>query len=373
MYKKLSIYFLFACYLLASNCSVAQKVQDSTSLVKTDTSEITLLFAGDVMGHMPQISSAYDSSTGKYDFNPVFSQVKPLISQADIAVANLETTLAGPPYAGYPQFSAPDSLASALKNAGFDVLITANNHCLDRGSQGLERTVKVLDSLQILNTGTFISDSARSARYPLITEVKGIKLAILNYTYGTNGIPVKAPNVVNFIDTVQIKKDLSGAKLDSVDYTIVTIHWGTEYERKQNAGQQKIADFLLRNGADMIIGSHPHVVQPVVKYYSTSDSSNYNLVVYSLGNYVSNQRDRYKDGGIMFHVRLQKTDKTRVTDYSYTPAWVFKGMIGQKLQYRILPVGENSALPDALSTEDKVKALEFLSDTKELLKDVPRF
>lgn len=371
MYKKLSVYFLFAFYLLASNCSVAQKAQDPTVLVKTDTTEITLLFAGDVMGHMPQISSAFDSSTGTYDFNPVFSAVKPLISQADLAVANLETTLAGPPYSGYPQFSAPDALASALKNAGFDLLITANNHCLDRGSKGLERTVKVLDSLQVLSTGTFINDSARAARYPLITDVKGIRLAILNYTYGTNGIPVTAPNVVNFIDTALIKKDLARAKQDSVDYTIVTIHWGTEYERQQNAGQRKIADFLLRNGADMIIGSHPHVVQPMVKYYHTPDSTDDHIVVYSLGNYVSNQRDRYKDGGIMFNVRLQKAGKTRVKDYSYTPAWVFKGMIDNRLQYRILPLSGNSTAIDSLGTDDKARALEFLSDTKELLKDVP--
>ncbi|NJK98714.1 MAG: CapA family protein [Bacteroidales bacterium] len=147
-----------------SNCTVAQQVTDSVTLQEPDTTEITLLFAGDVMGHMPQLNSAYDSSVGIYDFNPVFELVKPLVTSADIAVANLETTLAGVPYSGYPQFSAPDSLATALKHAGYDILITANNHCLDRGKAGLERTIAVLDSMKILNTGTFIHDSVRQAK-----------------------------------------------------------------------------------------------------------------------------------------------------------------------------------------------------------------
>jgi poly-gamma-glutamate synthesis protein (capsule biosynthesis protein) len=201
-------------------------------------------------------------------------------------------------------------------------------------------------------------------------EVKGIKLAILNCTYGTNGIPVQAPNVVNFIDTLQLKQDLAKAKQANVDYTIVTIHWGTEYERKENAFQRRIASFLMRNGADMVIGSHPHVVQPVVKYYNSNDSSNYNVVVYSLGNYVSNQRDRYKDGGIMFHATLRKTDKVQLTDFSYTPVWVFKGNIDNKLQYRILPVNAGSVDYNFLDQESRTKASQFFSDTRELLKEV---
>lgn len=372
MYKKLLLYLSFSLYLVASNCTVAQQVAtDTTVHPRVDTTEITLLFAGDVMGHMPQLNSAYDSSTGRYDFNPVFGPVKSLITEADLALANLETTLAGPPYAGYPQFSAPDSLATALKNAGFDILVNANNHCLDRGKQGMERTISVLDSLKILNTGTFVHDSVRVAKYPLLVEVKGIKLAILNCTYGTNGIPVQVPNVVNFIDTIQLKQDLAKAKQANVDYTIVTIHWGTEYERKENTFQRRIAAFLMRNGADMVVGSHPHVVQPVVKYYTSTDSSNYNVVVYSLGNYVSNQRDRYKDGGIMFHATLRKTDRVQLKDFSYSPVWVFKGNIDNKLQYRILPVNAGSADYDFLDQESRTKASQFFNDTRELLKDVP--
>lgn len=373
MYKKLIIYLSFSLYLVASNCTVAQQVTNPDTVVqpRNDTTEITLLFAGDVMGHMPQINSAFDSSSGTYDFNPVFSLVKPIVSQADIALANLETTLAGKPYSGYPQFSAPDSLATALKNAGFDILINANNHCLDRGKEGLERTIAVLDSFRIPNTGTFIDENARNIRYPLVYEAKGFRIAFLNCTYGTNGIPVSKPNVVNFIDTIQLKQDIAKAKQTNVDYTIVTIHWGLEYERTENAGQRKIAAFLLRNGADMVIGSHPHVVQPVIKYYTSSDSSNYNVVVYSLGNYVSNQRDRYKDGGIMFNATLQKTDKIRLKEISYTPVWVFKGNIDNKLQYKIVPVNTGSLDYNFLDSASRVKAVEFSKDTETLLQGIP--
>lgn len=368
---KISVYLVF--YLLLNNCSVAQQVPDSaTQLPKFDTTEISLLFAGDVMGHMPQINSAYDSSTGKYDFNPVFEHVKPLISKADVALTNLETTLAGKPYSGYPQFSAPDSLATALKNAGFDILVTANNHCLDRGKEGMERTIEALDSLRILHTGTFINDSTRKQQYPLFVVTKGVNLAFLNCTYGTNGIPVRYPNVVNFIDTTQLKSDIKKAKDAKADFIIVTIHWGIEYERKENANQRFVANFLLKNGADMVIGSHPHVVQPIYKYANPQDSTQHNIVVYSLGNYVSNQRDRYKDGGIMFNVTLQKTDKTRLKDFSYTPVWVFKGNIDSKLQYRIIPVQDTtSSAIQNLDSVSKASALQFQNDTKELLKEIP--
>lgn len=369
MKRYLNIYLVLGAFLLVFSCSVAQQVPGTNQVVTYDTTEITLLFAGDVMGHMPQINSAYDSSTGTYNFNPVFDQVKPIVSNADIAIANLETTLAGTPYSGYPQFSAPDSLATALKNAGFDILITANNHCIDRGADGLKRTVVMLDSFKIPHTGTFINDSVRNATYPLITSVKGIKLAILNYTYGTNGLVVRAPFVVNYIDTAQVKKDLTKAKLAGVDYTIVTVHWGIEYERKENQNQRNIASFFLKNGADMVIGSHPHVVQPIVKYYNSPDSSNYNVVVYSLGNYVSNQRDRYKDGGLMVNVKLRKVERTKIAGLSYVPVWVFKGMFENRLQYKLFPM--NKALPDWLDADAKAKADTFYRDTKENLVNIP--
>ena len=148
-----------------------------------------------------------------------------------------------------------------------------------------------------------------------------MRLAILNYTYGTNGLKVQEPNIVNYIDRAIIQNDLDKAKLAEPDFTIVTIHWGLEYQRIQNDKQEELAEFILDNGADAIIGSHPHVIQPI-KMYSYPDKEK--LVVYSLGNFISNQRKRYTNGGILFEMTLQKAELTQISDYNYTPIWVYK-------------------------------------------------
>jgi poly-gamma-glutamate capsule biosynthesis protein CapA/YwtB (metallophosphatase superfamily) len=171
----------------------------SHGVLAQDTTRLSLLFAGDIMQHDSQIAAAYDPLTKKHDYNPCFQYIAPLIQSADIAIGNLELTLAGPPYKGYPQFSAPDALAETLKAAGFDALVTANNHCVDRGRKGIERTIDVLDTLHIPHTGTFKDSTTRSKAYPLIIEKKGFRLSLLNYTYGTNGIPVPQPSIVNQI------------------------------------------------------------------------------------------------------------------------------------------------------------------------------
>lgn len=282
--------------------------------------ELTLVFAGDIMGHDSQIESARTGD--QYSYDTCFSLISPYLEKADIAIANLEVTLAGPPYKGYPQFSSPDPLATAARDAGFDLFITANNHSLDRGKKGLERTVDVLDTSRIIHTGTFKNNEERALAYPLIIEKNGIRLGILNYTYGTNGLKVEAPNIVNYIEKEEILTDLEKVRSAEPDYIIVTIHWGLEYQRIQNEQQEELAHFILENGADAIIGSHPHVVQPV-KMYSYDDKEK--LVVYSLGNFISNQRERYRNGGILFELKLEKTGSgTDIAAYSYLPVWVFK-------------------------------------------------
>ncbi|NJK85392.1 MAG: CapA family protein [Bacteroidales bacterium] len=305
-----------------------------------DTSFLKIVFAGDIMGHDGQINGAYNDSLKGYNYEPTFRYVKPYIQSADIAVANLEVTLAGPPYKGYPQFSSPDSVAIEAKKAGFDVFLTSNNHSLDRGkSKGFNRTLKVLDSLQVLHTGTFYNDSVREQEYPLMVVKNNIKLAILNYTYGTNGLTIKPPSVINRIDTALIRFDLEKAKKANPDFVFVTIHWGIEYERNENKEQEKLAKFMVRHGADAVIGSHPHVVQPVKLFFpDKSDSSRSHVIVYSQGNFVSNQRSRYQDGGILFEVNLMKVaDTTLVNHFNYMPVWVYRKTTGQKHTFHILP------------------------------------
>lgn len=355
------MYFLFFYFII--NSSFAQ-----------DTSLVKIIFAGDIMGHDGQISGAYLDSLKGYDYEPTFRYVKPYVENADIAVANLEVTLAGPPYKGYPQFSSPDSLAIEAFKAGFDVFLTSNNHSLDRGAKGFTRTLKVLDSLKVLHTGTFYNENERNQKYPLIVEKNNIKMAFLNYTYGTNGLTINPPYVINRIDTGLIKSDLLKAALDTPDFTFVTIHWGIEYERDENRQQSKLAEFIIKNGADAVIGSHPHVVQPIKLFLpDKTDSLKSNIIVYSLGNFVSNQRSRYQDGGIIFEMQLLKTvDTTVVKEYNYLPVWVYRKNRNGKNIFHILPVGLylHNISYFSLNDTDRAKIVQFYNDTKDHLKNI---
>ncbi len=338
-----------------------------------DTSRLNLIFAGDLMGHDEQISSAWNEVSQTYNYDTCFSVIRDYISSADIAFLNLEVTLAGPPFKGYPQFSSPDELAVAAKNAGFDVFITSNNHAIDRGKNGLERTIMVLDSIGIIHTGTFMNKYQRDAKYPLILEKNNIRLAILNYTYATNGLKVTEPNIVNYIDTLIISNDLEKARSANPDFIIVTIHWGIEYQRNENSEQAGLADFIFKHGADMIIGSHPHVIQPIKKYYPEKyDSSQNKIVVFSLGNFISNQRERYRNGGLIFNFSLEKTDITRVSQSSVYPVYVHKPYSGKWAKYFVLiPVNDFDKMVEKFSMSPEVKESykTFKEDSETLLKE----
>ncbi len=306
-----------------------------TNATAQDTTRLSLLFAGDVMGHDSQIAAAYNASTSSYDYTTCFQFVKPYIASADIAIANLEVTLGGIPYKGYPAFSSPDALALALQDAGFDALVTANNHSCDRGKRGIERTISMLDSFKITHTGTFADEASRLNDYPLIIEKNGFKLALLNYTYGTNGIAVPKPTIVNLIDTVQMRKDIAQAKQAKPDYIIAFMHWGSEYQSQPNAFQQYITKYLFDKGVELVIGAHPHVLQPM-----QFNKEKQQVVVYSLGNFVSGQRDRYKNGGAMVRIDLSKIRKdstiTKTIDsVNYILQYVHRD--AQK-KYVVLPV-----------------------------------
>ena len=206
----------------------------STTFAQETASRMSLLFMGDVMGHIPQVEGAYNDDTKRYDYMPVFDKIKHKFAQVDFAIANLEVTLAGKPYKGYPQFSSPDALAAACRDSGIDVLVTANNHTCDRGKKGIIRTLNVLDSLKIAHTGTFRNKAEFDKKNLLVLSKNGISVGILNYTYGTNGLPVPEPTVVNRIDLNLMKQDIEKAKKAQLDKLIVVIHWGIEYQQKQN-------------------------------------------------------------------------------------------------------------------------------------------
>lgn len=335
-----------------------------------DTARLSLVFAGDLMGHDEQIQSAWNTATKEYNYDTCFSLIRDYILSADIAFVNLEVSLAGPPYKGYPQFSSPDELAVAARSAGFDVFLTANNHTVDRGKKGLERTINVLDSLGIIHTGTFTDRENRDTFYPLIIEKNNIRLAVLNYTYGTNGLKVSEPNIVNYIDTSVIANDLSKARLAEPDFIIVTIHWGIEYQRTENKEQSELAGFIFRNGADVIIGSHPHVIQPVRKYQEGNDTSGFKLVVYSLGNFISNQRERYRNGGMVFRLELEKTGKTKVKDHDIYPVYVHKPYNpgNWARHFVLIPIVDYEKMVEYfnMNTEEKEQFSIFKKDTEEI-------
>ncbi|MBY0434352.1 MAG: CapA family protein [Cyclobacteriaceae bacterium] len=311
-----------------------------TSLVlpAQDTLRTSLLFVGDIMQHDSQISAAYQPDSARYDYKPCFEFIKPLLSAPDLTIGNLELTLAGPPYKGFPQFSAPDELLTALKDAGFDVLVTANNHCVDRGRRGLERTIDLLDSANLLHTGTFKDTLDWLNNYPLRLESKGISFSLLNYTYGTNGLPVHVPNLVNRIDTSRIRLDLQKAQLQKTDAIIVFMHWGEEYKSLPNQTQKMLAQFCFNHGAQLVIGAHPHVLQPI-----EWDTDKNQLVAWSLGNFVSGQRDRYKNGGALLHIDMEKVvhadsnHSVRIKQADYSLDWVYRAN-DKRRTYRILPV-----------------------------------
>ena len=369
---------------------LANKMPTYTA-VEADTSAVTLLFLGDIMGHMPQVEAAlHAGGDTTYNYDDCFRFVQSILREPDLTVGNLEVTLAGKPYSGYPQFSSPDELLHACINAGIDVLLTANNHCLDSGKRGLERTLLMLDSLRVLHLGTYRDSSELRTQHPLIVEKNGIRVALLNYTYGTNGLKVHSPNVVSYIDKTQIAADITRAKELRADFVVVNLHWGIEYQRKQNATQEDLARFCFANGADLVMGGHPHVAQPVEVSNFNADSIPQRITVFSMGNFVSNQRDRYCDGGYMFRIKLKKRNTSAimpkqevvsvpfaadnatvdVVDYSCIPYWVYKGKVADRFNFYVVPAMEADADPAAFDItlpKDTSALHTFARDIREML------
>lgn len=278
---------------------------------------------------MPQTNDAYDAAADAYDYRPMIRYAKPYLTEADFAVANLETTLSGGTYSGYPAFNSPDALAEALKDAGFDLVSTANNHSLDKRFDGLARTLDVLDQVGLQHVGTYRTQEERDEnRGVVLADVGGIQVAFLAYTYGTNGIPVKADKEFSLNrfnvdyttymsepDYALMEADLAAARALEPDLIAVIMHWGIEYKLQQNSYQDQLNAWLKEQGADLVLGGHPHVLQPYV--WEAGD-----FTCFSMGNFISGQKDEYTDTTVVYRLELTKdliTGETAVTDVSYVP------------------------------------------------------
>jgi poly-gamma-glutamate synthesis protein (capsule biosynthesis protein) len=330
--------------------------------------KISLLFIGDVMGHDEQIWSAENRETHKFNYDNVFQYIKPVIEDADISIANFEVTLAGTPYMGYPQFSSPAALAAACKNAGIDYLVSANNHAADRGSKGIISTINKLDSLGIPHTGTFLNSQCRDTLSPMIIHKNGTSIALLNYTFSTNGIVVPQPVIVNMLDKDLITSDVRRAKSMNPDFIILFLHWGVEYDTVPNKSQTDLAMYFKSIGVDLVIGSHPHVIQRMERV-KDSISDKEDVVVYSLGNFISNQRKPKTDGGSIVRIELTKSGgKYKVSNAGYYLTWVYTPIVKYRKQFYIIPCSEFETKPDFFDKPEAFTQMKkFITDSRILL------
>ncbi len=277
--------------------------------------EAELVFAGDAMMHQAQIDAARTTG-GDYDFTGYFDAIRPYVTTADYAVVNLETPVSAMHrYSGYPCFNAPPAFVDALADAGFDLFLTANNHTLDRSDRGLRATLDCLDARGHDHIGTYRTAAGRDSVHPLVRTLGGIRVGFLNYTYGTNGITARDGAAVDYINRGLIRSDVGRLREAGAEVIAACVHWGEEYKLLPAASQRSLGAFLRDSlGVELVIGSHPHVVQPMEL---SADSTR--LTVYSLGNFISNMRTRDTRGGAMVRVRLERGDdgRVRIADARY--------------------------------------------------------
>ena len=332
------------------------------------TAEAVIGATGDVLMHYPVIQTGAVGD-GTYNFDSMFTYFKPYAAGVDFAVANLETTLAGLdncyPYQGYPRFNCPDGIVDSLQRAGFDMLLTANNHTFDTGEAGFNRTLCVVDGVGVERIGT---NAALDEKKYTVQEINGIPVGMICYTYETedgdperkslNGIPMKG-DTGERINTfhygrleafyAELEEQLDLMKADGALASILFIHWGNEYQTKENEIQQQMAQAICDLGADVIIGGHPHVVQPVALLESTTEPGHHTVCLYSMGNAVSNQRAEripsakgYTEDGVLFQVRFARySDGTvMLEDVTLLPTWVnlTRSEESGKKAYEIIPL-----------------------------------
>ncbi len=340
---------------------------------------VTFMAVGDIMMHAPMIRDGFDPEKGTYDFSPYFEYVTPLLRRADWVFGNLETRLAGADvkirtqkgnvhgYTGYAFFNAPEQLSRDLKRAGFTLLSTANNHCLDRSLEGISRTNETLEAAGLMQTGTFASPEDRDSVRILVKN--GISMAVFAYTYGTNGIPLPPGReyLVNLIDPDLIGADIERARKLGVDLIACSVHFEGEYQRFPNEKQLALSETILALGADIILGHHSHVVQPYQVLQVPGGSKK--AALYSMGNFISNQTGRDTDLGVIFRIDIEKHPprKAVITSITPLPTRVYRARYGTRKRWLVLPVrevlerGDASGLPSSLLKELE-QQLPYLED-----------
>ncbi|NWF49070.1 MAG: CapA family protein [Ignavibacteriaceae bacterium] len=323
---------------------------------------IKISAVGDLMCHSVQFNYARVGEDS-FDFNSVYRFVGHYLKSSDFTFGNLETVLGGSRegYSGYPFFNSPDEFALALKNAGFDLLTTSNNHSLDQGEKGLLRTLETLKNFGINYNGSFNSQRDRDSIR--VFNIKGIRVAFLAYSYGTNGIPVPAKKefLINLIDLDLIKSDIQKARSLKVDIVLVHYHFGSEYQREPNQYQRDVVDKTFKAGADIIIGGHPHVIQPYEFFKLKNSKLESGFAAYSLGNFISNQRKRYTDAGVVLTLEITKNknnDSLWINKVDFIPTWVYKGRTIHGNEYIIIPEVENYI--------DSIKAITHFSEISKM-------
>ena len=331
---------------------------------------------GDIMSHGPVINSALQED-GTYDFSKSFQYIAPYYAGYDFMIANLELTMGGTAageYRGYPTFNCPDDIVDGIKDAGIDLVLTSNNHSYDTGHAGFIRTQEVLNQKGLAYTGTKLSTDSKSYT---IQNINGIKVGMINYTYETEGSSGEKKSVNGLIITdedaplintfnykkmdlfySEVESAVNAMRSDGADFVMFFIHWGNEYQNSPSNTQKKIAMQLCELGVDVIVGGHPHVVQPM--QVLTAESGHKTYCIYSIGNALSNQRryeikeapEGHTEDGIIFGVEFKRWSDGRleISDIHATPLWVSLDQQGDKSTYTILPVDISYKSLPAIST-----------------------
>lgn len=350
------------------------RFEESKRVINFQDSSVTISISvvGDLMCHSPQFQFA-QVAKDSFDFSPVYRNVKKYLAASDFTFGNLETVTTGKAnggYTGYPFFNTPSSYITALKNVGFDLLVTANNHAFDRKENGILKTIDEIRSRNLNSVGTFKSQQDRDSIR--IFNIKAIKIAFLAYSYGTNGNPIPDGKnyLINLIDYDLMQKDIKSAKYNGAEIVLVHFHFGEEYKREPVQFQKDVVNKTIEFGADIIIGGHPHVLQPVNFFKTNNATLDSGFVAYSMGNFFSNQQARFKDAGMILTIDITKNlinNKIEIKEVNYLPTWVFKGNTSNGKEYLIMPDIPFSDSTITLSKTEIIKMNQAFNDTRVII------